>query len=156
MSHFAYPILSHSSAKSEVCCLDFSVLSEESHVKVCGQTLTLEKSKEALMGGGRNHGPGTFLLHGVGFAAPAGPFGDSEAEMCPVCARMVALVPPAKPELYFRQKQPTAGQPSLCSHMLPASVPASKRLGAGLATSLPLCPEGYQFPCSTNHNGTRH
>lgn len=80
-------------AKSETQCLDLWVLCEEGAVSVCGQRTMGESKKFILL-----ERETTFLSHNVGFAAPDGTFGGSEAEVCPVSSHTQAPREPLKSE----------------------------------------------------------
>lgn len=85
------------------------------------------------------HRSGTFLPHDVGFGAPAGPLGDSEAEVFPMIAHGQAPGSPSKTRIVFQaEMEPTAGQEgNPASVMSVASAPASNGLGTGLADAIP-------------------
>lgn len=94
MTHFAYPILSHGSdmqpkvrgnAQTSGSCVK-KALSGSVARELWGSQGSLFSWKEKE----------TFLPHNVGFAAPDGTFGGSEAEVCPMSSHMQAPREPLK------------------------------------------------------------
>lgn len=96
-----------------------------------------------------------FLPHGVGFAAPEEPFGDSDAEVCPMSAHTQGPREPLRNQNCISGRNTTNSWAARPLYADVASFHISwQQTGYWVTDNFPLCPGGHQCLCITNQKRT--